>query len=153
MRSKILVGLLVFSLSLNFAVLGTAAWRYYAYYRPAAVEFQGLTPVDVRQIQHSLRQNAQEAILAGIEAITEKRAELLDQIAADPSNTAAIQARMAELHVLKGNMEKIAARRIIQTAAELPAEKRKAFVNVLKNRTCMGQRGMGGCGGGCYMGR
>ncbi len=153
MRSKILVGLLIFSLSLNLAVLGTALWRYYAYHRPATVEFQGLTPMDVRQIQRSLQQNAQETILAGIEAIAEKRGELLDQIATDPNNTAMIQARMAELNVLKGNMEEIAARRIIQTAAELPTEKRRAFVNVLKNRTCMGQRGMGACGGGCYMGR
>lgn len=153
MRSKILVGLLVLSLSLNFAVLATAAWRYYSYYRQEATQFEGLTSIDVRRIQHSLRQNAQETILAGMEAIAEKRAELLDQIAADPNNTTAIQTCMAELNVLKGNMERIAASRIIQTAAELPAAKRRAFVNVLKNRTCMGQRGMGSCGGGCSMGR
>ena len=91
--------------------------------------------------------------------ISEKRAEALDLLAANPGNFEAAETKIVDLVALTGQMERQAAARISKVMADLPDEKRQEFLAFLKARAAFGPgmgfgrgmghgRGKGWCGPG-----
>ncbi len=166
MRRGIFTGILVFSLALNLAVAGTLAWHLWLADRfngTPVVPGTPLTRSDVRQIVNASGDGQWQSMRQYRQKIFEKNAEILDLIAAKPDDAGAITKAVDELTALKGSLERQSVERIRRIVASLPDEKKAAFIDFMKQRTCMGpgmgwgrrghrgQRGPCGTGGGPMM--
>ncbi len=155
MKNKLFFGLLIFSLALNLAVAGTVGWHIIAE-RNAVALSDTPTPSqeEMVQIRTALQKNLMGKLVGTRDQIVEKRIEILSLIAQNPGDLAAVEKSVNELNSLKSEIEKDAIAEISKTAAELPAQKRAVFLEMIKNRTCMGP-GMGRGRGGrhCPMNR
>jgi len=140
MKRAFWISIFVFSLALNFAVAATVGRHLWFERRSSAAGDPGvssLTSEDVKQIRELCLRHNGAAMIEARNKILEKNFQLLDLIAKDPVNTAAVEHSVNELIELKRQTEKEAITRISNTMAALPPEKRQAFVVFLKNRSCM----------------
>jgi len=147
MKSVIFKGVLVFSLALNAAV-GFVVVRHVWYSHQLAVDTQPLVP---SAVVADLPGDSPDA--KGIRAfrekqrlLVEKKAQVLDLIAARPGDLSNAQGAIDELMVLRMQMERAALARISRIMAWMPEERRAEFLANLKNRACRGP-GMIGPGG------
>jgi hypothetical protein len=145
MKKTILTGVFIFSLALNLAVAGTLVWHVWFDRRPDWFADQGrysLTQKDWEEIRRLGMKNGPPRMGEHRQKIIEKRSEILDLVAKNPTNLAVADKAVEELIALRGEQEKRAVERLGRIMASIPEEKREAFLRFLKNRTCMG-RGMG----------
>jgi hypothetical protein len=140
MKKAIWMGIFIFSLALNLAVAATLG-RHLWFQNRSSVAFEtgapALTRDDVEQIRKLCLKHNGAAMMQARNQILEKNFQLLDLIAKDPADAAAVELSVNELIELKRKTEKEAIARISSTMAALPPEKRQAFVGFLKNRSCM----------------
>jgi Spy/CpxP family protein refolding chaperone len=150
MKKAVWISIFVFSLALNLAVAATLGRNLWFQNRSTAAPETGapaLTRDDVEQIRKLCLKHNGAALMEAKNQILEKNFQLLDLIANDPTDAAAVEPKVNELVDLKRKTEKEAIARISSTMAALPPEKRQAFVVFLKNRSCM-MSGMDfACGG------
>jgi Spy/CpxP family protein refolding chaperone len=140
MKKAVWISIFVFSLALNLAVAATLSRHLWFQNRSSAAPETGvsaLTRDDVEQIRKLCLKHNGAAMMEAKNQILEKNFQLLDLIAKDPVDAAAVELRVNELIDLKRKTEKEAIARISSTMAALPPEKRQAFVVFLKNRSCM----------------
>jgi Spy/CpxP family protein refolding chaperone len=140
MKKAVWIGIFIFSLALNLAVAATLSRHLWFQNRSSAALETGapaLTRDDVEQIRGLCLKHNGAAMMEARNQIIEKNFQLLDLIAKDPADAAAVELRVNELIDLKHKTEKEAIARISSTMAALPPEKRQAFVVFLKNRSCM----------------
>lgn len=140
MKKAVWIGIFIFSLALNLAVAATLSRNLWFQNRSPASGDTGapaLTHDDVEQIRSLCMKHNGAAMMEARNQILEKNFQLLDLIAKDPGDAAAVELRVNELIDLKRKTEKEAIARISSTMAALPPEKRQAFVVFLKNRSCM----------------
>lgn len=147
MKSLLFKGILIFSLALNAAV-GFVVVRHVWYSRQLAMDPQPLVP---------------PAVMAGLPAessdpmgmrefrekqrlLMEKKAEVLDLIAARPGDLSNAQSSIDELMALRTQTERAALARISRIMASMPEDRRAEFLANLKKRACRGP-GMMGPGG------
>lgn len=154
MKKALFIGAFVFSVVLNLAVAGTIAWHRWALRQvtplPAPSTAQ-LNPDDRRAIAGLWRSADCNEVLGLREQVMRKKAEVLELIAANPGDVRALDQKVQELAELRAQMERRALTGISRIMAELPPEKRSAFLGFLKGRACMGM-GMGqGYRGGRHM--
>jgi Spy/CpxP family protein refolding chaperone len=153
MRKTLLTIAFTFSVVLNVAVAGTLMWHWWAWDRgmtPQRSDSQALPSVDLRDMKMLVPSDWRAQMMENREKILEKRRDVLDLIAKDPGNPEAADKALDELGSLRAQQEKIAIRRMSKMMAAMPPEKRQAFVQLMKDRTCMGPgmgMGRGGCGG------
>ena len=140
MKKAVWISIFVFSLALNLAVAATLGRHLWFQNRSSAALETGapaLTRDDVVQIRKLCLKHNGAAMMEARNQILEKNFQLLDLIAKDPIDAAAVEPKVNELIDLKRKTEKEAIARISSTMAALPLEKRQAFVVFLKNRSCM----------------
>ena len=140
MKKAIWIGIFVFSLALNLAVAATLSrhlWFQNSSSSAHEIGAPALTRDDVEQIRSLCMKHNGAAMMEARNQILEKNFQLLDLIAKDPVDTAAVDQSVNELIDLKRKAEKEAIARISSTMAALPPEKRQAFVVFLKNLSCM----------------
>lgn len=145
MKKGVLAGLLIFSLALNLAVAGTLVWNLWLADRfdgSPAVPGTTLTRSDIRSIAAMSENGRWQSMWQYRQQILQKNAEILDLIAANPNDPQAPTKAVDELMALKGSLERQSIERIRRIVASLPDDKKKAFIDFLKQRTCMGP-GMG----------
>ena len=151
MRSTLITVAFVFSLVLNVAVAGTLVWHWWAQDR--GLGFPGsqapaLKTLDLQEMKMLWSSDWRAKMMENREKILEKRRDVLDLIAQDPDNPSAADKALEEVSRLKAQQERMAVERMRTMMAAMPAEKRQAFVQFMKDRTCMGP-GMGMGRGGC----
>jgi hypothetical protein len=154
MRKTLFISLFVFSLALNLAVAATLGWHLWQENRaqiPQTTPDPGLSNDDLRQIRSVWMSSRTGGIRETRRKIIDKQLELLDEIAKNPGRPEAADKQLHELIALKAEIEEQAVARISNTLAELPQDRRQAFVAFLKTRSCMMPMGMGRRGGmgGC----
>ncbi len=151
MKKALITAIFVFSVVLNLAVAGTLGWHYWEMQRqpvfPSAADTK-LTDSDFRFIRKQCMCEGPGTMLELRRRISEKRAEALDLLAANPGNSEAAEPKIQDLVALSGQMERQAAARISRVMAALPDEKRQEFLAFLKARAAFGPgmgfgRGMG----------
>lgn len=159
MRRALFAAVLIFSLVLNAAVAATVGW--YVWKTPSGGPLQQsagepLSQDDARVIASLWPRQGQINMMQMREQLNRRKAEVLNMIARNPDDVEALESRFKELSALRSQMEQQALTRIRTIMAELPAEKRQAFLAFLTTRACMGAgmgrhwgRGMGGRGGMC----
>jgi hypothetical protein len=155
MKKTVFISLFVFSLALNLAVAATLGWHLWQD-NSARLGQDPSGPVlsddDLRRIRHLWMSSRPEGMMEIRTKIMEKQLDLVDQIAKHPGRPEVADQQLKELAALRTEMEKQAVARISRTLAELPQEKRQAFVAFLKTRSCMGpgmgmrRQGRGGMG-------
>lgn len=140
-----LIGVLIFSLALNFAVAGTLVWKLWLadrFYGTPAIPGTPLTRSDFRRIASTSGNGQWQSMRQYRQQILQKNAEILDIIAANSDDPEASAKAVDELVALKGSLERQSIERIRRIVASLPEEKKSAFIEFMKQRTCMGP-GMG----------
>lgn len=156
MKKAIITTVFIFSLALNLGVgaaLVKHLWFSEGADRAQIVQATPLTPSDIRRITAVSEQEGWEAMRQFRQRIMEKNAEILNEIAANPTDPDAAAKSIDELLALKGGLERQSIERVRQIVASLPADRRDAFLQFMKQRTCMGPgMGMGRRGGGPMMG-
>ncbi len=157
MKRAYLIGLLIFSLTVNIAVAGVVAWRYWtARYAPASELAGPLSRSDLNRIRTKWGANGGGGMRQYWQAVSEKNAEILDRLAANPDNLEAVREPVRELIELRAEAEWESVKRLSRIMRDLPEEKRAAFLAFLKSRACMGPRHRGhgrGMRGGCPPGK
>ncbi len=151
MKKALITAIFVFSVVLNLAVAGTLGWHYWQMQRQPAfpsVADTKLTGDDFKFIRKQCMGNGPGPMRELRGRINEKRTEVLDLLATNPGNPEAAEAKIQDLVVLTGQMERQAAARISKVMAALPDEKRQEFLAFLKARAAFGPgmgfgRGMG----------
>jgi len=144
-KKPLLTGIFVFSLAMNAATVATLGWHLWAEKRSvsaAATTESPLAREDVKNIYHLWPDSARVGMRELKGKIREKRAEVLNAIAANPNNPQAVEKSVGELMALREHMERQALAGIGAVMANLPQHKRDAFLDFLKSRTRMGP-GMG----------
>jgi hypothetical protein len=157
MKKTVFISLFVFSLALNLAVAATLGWHIWRDNRAQVGQGPsgpGLSDDDLSRIRHMWMSGRSEGMMEMRRKIMEKQLELVDQIAKHPGRPEVADQQLNELTAMRTEMEKQAVARISHTLAELPQEKRQAFLAFLKTRSCMapgmgmrrqGRGGMGPC--------
>ncbi|MFH0959882.1 MAG: periplasmic heavy metal sensor [Pseudomonadota bacterium] len=139
MKKAFFVGLLIFSLLINLSV-GIVVVRHW-WFKPDTRNNDilracpALSSQDVKNISGAWHETRQ-AIMAARKELNSKRAEVLDLIAANPGDLKPAEAAIQEMINLRAALELKTFTRVSQTMASLPPEKREAFLDFLKNRTC-----------------
>ncbi len=146
MKKALFFTIFIFSVVLNLAVAATLAWHVLGGRSGVAdmppVESR-LTAEDFKFIGQCCKQSGPpRAVMELRQKIVAKKAEVLDVLAKNPGDPSVADPKLEELTALSAQMEREAAKRISKVMAALPAEKRDAFLMLLKNRTAMG---MGPC--------
>jgi len=145
MKSAVLTGLFIFSIVLNAAVAGTLLWHFWWHAPPPPVE-QWVKPApdqaDLEQMRRRLAKEWRRSMMQNRPTFFEKHREILDIIARDPGNPRAADKVIDELVALHADTERKAVVRLSKIIAELPEDKRAAFITYLKDRRC-GPMGMG----------
>jgi len=144
-KKALLTGIFIFSLALNAATVATLGWHLWTAQRSVPPGTNGDAPLarqDVKDIYRLWPDSARVSMRELKGRIREKRAEVLDAIAANPGNPQAAEKSVRELVNLREQLERQALAGISSVMAHLPQEKREAFLSFLKNRARMGP-GMG----------
>jgi hypothetical protein len=156
MKRAFFVGLLVFSLLVNASVGVVIArhwWHEKKYNAIESTECPALSREDLQKISKNWSGETKMGIMKTRRELQSKRAEVLDLIASNPGNLKPAQSAIHELINLRAVLESQILERISQTMASLPHEKRMAFLEFLKHKTCRMKgsgRGIGPGGGrGC----
>lgn len=151
MKRKYMYILLVFSVALNLAVAGTIAWHYITSHNAEASQMvPTMTTQDLQEFRMKLLKNLDNNLPSLRDQILAKRMEIIQTISQKPGDTSVLQDKIQELNSLRSQMEKIAIMEVSKTTAQIDPAKRDTFLEMLKNRTCMGP-GMAkgrGCGPG-----
>ena len=163
MKRALFAAVLIFSLVLNAAVAATVGW--YVWKTPSVVTQQPstgepLSQADARAIASLWPRQGRQNMMQMHQEVNRKKAEVLDMIARNPDDINILEPKVKELIALRSQMERQALSRIRTIMAELPPEKRQAFLSFLTTRACMGAgmgrrqgrgmgMGMGGRGGMC----
>jgi hypothetical protein len=144
-KKVLITGIFVFSLALNAATLATLGWHLWAEKRSVAAAPTVDAPLAKKDLKdiYRLWPDSARMNMHGLKMqIRTKRAEVLDLIAANPGNLQAAEKSMHELAALRDQMERQALAALSEVLANLPSEKRDAFVAYLKSHKRMGA-GMG----------
>lgn len=153
MKKIIVAGLLIFSLALNIAVAATLGWHFWLrdrFYPDLQRTESSFGVEDFSGTRKPGPASLRGKMMETRTKIMQKRAEIIDLIAKDPGNPHAADKALQELSALKGEQERQAVERISAVLASMPEEKRQAFLELLRSRTCMGPgmgMGMGRRGG------
>jgi uncharacterized membrane protein len=154
MRRIAVIVLFVFSLALNVAVAATLGWHMWTERSsPVGPHSVGsaLTDEDVSKIRKMVPADMRRRMMEMQRECLAKRLEVLNAIASAPEDRGTAEQRIVELQALRRQADQEAFERIRTVMASLSVDKRKEFLEFLKNRCCMGPgmgpgmgRGMGG---------
>jgi uncharacterized membrane protein len=136
-KRMLLAGLFVFSLAANLAVGVTLAWHYWRDARPTTADTTPEPSLDKKELKRLYAmwpRSDRKKMMEFRRKIMEKRAEILDQIAANPGDPNAVDKSLKELVALREQMERKAMTDISAIMANLPEPERKAFISLLKQR-------------------
>ena len=156
MKKVFFVGLLIFSLLVNISV-GVIIARHWLQ-RPAkfAAELSKECPVissdDIKKMSQIWSREAKLGIIETRHELNSKRAQVLDLIAQNPGDLGPAQGAIREMIDLRASLENQILEKVSKTMVTLPPEKREAFLEFLKHRTCRMMRpgrGFGKGGPGC----
>ena len=156
MKKAFFVGLLIFSLLANISV-GVVIVRHW-WWKPGDFEAQltrecpVISSADMKKMSQIWSKTAKQGIIKTRRELNAKRAEVLDLIAQNPGDLKPAGNAIKEMIDLRASLENQILEKVSMTMATLPLEKRQAFLEFLKHRTCrlMGRgRGFGKGGPGC----
>jgi len=156
MKKAFFVGLLIFSLLANISV-GVVIVRHW-WWNPGDFEAQlsrecpVISSADMKKMSQIWSKTAKQGIIKTRRELNAKRAEVLDLIAQNPGDLKPAENVIKEMIDLRASLENQILEKVSMTMATLPLEKRQAFLEFLKHRTCrmMGRgRGFGKGGRGC----
>jgi hypothetical protein len=133
-KRMLFAGLFIFSLAANLAVAVTLGWYYWRPTPAASAETYVEPPFNKKEMKRLHGMWPRKQMLEFRRKIMEKRAEILDEIAANPGNPKAADKSFNELVTLRAEMERKAMAHFSAIMANLPEEKRRAFVAFLKQR-------------------
>lgn len=145
MRKTLLTVAFIFSLALNVAVAGTLVWHWWVQDRglePQGRRTPAMASLDLQDMKNFWPSDWRARMMENREKIMQKRRDVLDIIAQNPGNLSAADKAVEELGSLRAQQERMAIERMSAMMAAMPTEKRQAFLQVMKERTCMGP-GMG----------
>jgi len=151
MKRTLFIVVFVFSIAINLAVGGTLVWHMWLGHAPAAAGVESAPPLtgeEMRVINSAFPENNQASMRETADRLRQKKMEILELVARNPSDFKQAQPGIEELIAIRGQMERQALQRISYIMAQLPPEKRGTFLEFLRNRTCMGPgagMGMGSC--------
>ncbi len=153
MKKAFFVGLLIFSLLVNVSV-GIVIARHWwlkqeSRDRDMLYECPALSSQDIKSISGDWH-DARQAIISTRKELHAKRAEVLDLVAANPGDLKPAEIAIQDMINLRAGLELQILQRVSKTMASLAPEKRAAFLDFLKHRTCRMRgagKGMGNRGG------
>lgn len=139
MKKGLFVGLLIFSLLINVSV-GIVIARHWWHVQKRTVmdptECPALSGDDVQKISQTWSGPSKIGIMQTRRDLMTKKAEVLDLIAANPGDLKPAENAIREMINLRSELEQKTLDRISHTMASLEPEKRAAFLEFLKQRTC-----------------
>ncbi|MEW6137104.1 MAG: hypothetical protein AB1733_02655 [Thermodesulfobacteriota bacterium] len=158
MKRGLFVIVFIFSLVMNIAVAATllvSRWQTQDAHPIEQTPAASMSAEDSRMIANLLPQQRRADMIRMRQDVIKKKVEILEKIAQNPDDFRAVEPQIQQLIGLRGQMERQALERISAIMANLPPEKRPAFLEFLKTRAClMGhgrgmhmRRGMGGMWG------
>jgi hypothetical protein len=139
MKSPLFKLVFAFSLLLNAAVVGTVGWHLWRDHPPIGSTNFGAPEIgemDFREMRKFMNKNGPARMGEIRRRFQEKKEQVLDIIAGNPSNLKAAEPHIQELLTLRSEMEREALTRISKAISMMPPEKRGAFVAFLKKRSC-----------------
>jgi hypothetical protein len=132
---------IIFSVALNIAFLASYAYRAAAPRQEFAYEELSL---DADQLARMI--SSRDRFLADIDRIGNKivtlHAGLIDAVAVDPLDRAAIDTRRVEIHAQQQLMQKAVVEHLLEDKNILRPDQRQQFFSILKRR--MGSQGLPG---------
>lgn len=142
MKSVVFKGLFIFSLALNLAIFGTVAWKWSqrSHVFAPGTEGYALSPHQARQIKRQWRAGMGKEMEKGREKVAAKYGKIIDMISSKPNGPDDLDKELDELIKLRGEMERQAILNLKNIFKGLSPDKREAFANFLKRRTCFGHR-------------
>ncbi|MGC8602889.1 MAG: periplasmic heavy metal sensor [Desulfomonilaceae bacterium] len=155
MKKLFFVGLLVFSLLANISAGVVIARHWWQTPTNFETQLSKECPIisndDIKKMSPIWSRKAKQGIIRTRQELIAKRAQVLELIAKNPGDLKPVENDIKEMIELRGSLENQILEKVSKTMATLPPEKRQAFLEFLKHRTCrMMGRGRGrGFGKGC----
>ncbi|MGC8659985.1 MAG: periplasmic heavy metal sensor [Desulfomonilaceae bacterium] len=150
MKRVFFIGLLVFSLLANISV-GVVILRHW-WFQPGNFEAElakqcpVISSEDMKRMSQIWSKTAKQGIIKTRLELNAKRAEVLDLLAKNPGDLKPADKAIKEMIDLRSSLTYQILQKVSGTMATLPPEKREAFLEFLKHRTCrMMGRGRRGC--------
>ncbi len=156
MKRAVFIGLLIFSLLANVSV-GVVVFRHW-WFKPGNFEAEltrecpVISSADMKRMSQIWSKTAKQGIIKTRLELNAKRAEVLDLIAKNPGDLKPAENAIKEMTDLRSSLTNQILEKVSRTMATLPPDKRQAFLEFLKHRTCrMMGPGRGFCKGrrGC----
>ena len=141
MRNRPIIILLIFSLSLNLATLGTLIY-YFSFSSKNLERINGST---LRELRYRLpselynsRAQLKRRLFKNWQIFQTQRDELFDLFMAKEPDLKAIEDKIDEISALQNRFQKQIARQILKEIRQLPPDKRRSYILFLKRRVCRG---------------
>lgn len=166
MKNKLVLLVLILSLSFNAAVLGALAYHFWLG-RPTLLQGQGwpagdrsldrdldLSPQQTQTVDE-LRYNLEKRAYPIRTKIHTKREELFELLQTEPPDSAAISEKVDEINALQRQMQSTVVDYMLREKEVLNEEQRQVFFGRIGGRLCPGggAGGMGPLYGPCRRGR
>ncbi|MFC1835075.1 hypothetical protein ACFL2Q_10105 [Thermodesulfobacteriota bacterium] len=146
MKNVLFVGLLIFSLVVNVAVVATLVWHKWSQPSELSLPENGKTEISRGEVRRMIMRHHGRRGPGHMRkyrrAAREKYSELLDTIAENPGRPDLAKKQFEELMALRARAEYQALERIGSVMAELPEHQKKKFLRFLKRRGHRGPMGM-----------
>ena len=141
----------IFSLAVNFSVLGALGYPLAKQYWGNRVEspvLQEIPPEDVPPQVLQSRSDFRKRILRERIKVREERDQLARLLMAQPPDRQKIQDKIQDIVTLQGKIQQAVADQILTESAAMPPEQRRLYLSNIQGRMCQGQCGRGpGFGG------
>lgn len=153
MREKLIIFLLIFSLTVNVAALITMGYFWGKSETPVEPVFRGGThpslvselPLDngQRRKMHNLRRSLVEEIFPIRDELMTKREELVGLLTVETPDLNAIDKKLSEINRLQSKTQHAVIDRLLKEKEFLTPSQQKKYFDLICNRLCLGRGAMG----------
>ena len=138
--------ILIFSLAVNFSVLGALGYPLAKQYwgnktEPSAL--QEIPPQDVPPQVLQSRSAFRKKMLRERLKVRDERDQLAQLLMAQPPERQKIQDKIQAIATLQGKIQQAVVDQILAETAAMPPEQRKLYLSNIQGRMCQGQCGRG----------
>jgi Spy/CpxP family protein refolding chaperone len=152
MRERFKTILLIFSLSINFGILGFLAYSLATSYlqekREKVVFPEEVTSLSRPQAEEIVRarRNLMPSLMEKREKIQTKREELIGLLKAPLPDRQAVKAKLREVSQIQESIQEAALDQMLLETEKMTPDQKETYFNTIRDRMC--QRGMMGMPGG-----
>ena len=143
--------ILIFSLAVNFAVLGAIGYPFAKQYWGSRTEPPSLKDIPVEEVPPQVLQSRsafRKKMLQERMKVRDERDQLARLLMAQPPDRQKIKDKIQDIANLQGKIQQTVADQILAETAAMPPAQRRLYLSDIQGRMCQGQCRGPGFGGG-----